>query len=102
MRRSRFSEGQIAMALRQAEAGTPVAEISRKLEISETTQLRSAHLAKWASGKKSRSRLCECSLVRNVDVMRRGNQIFSFRDGGRSVGHAEGFVIILKLDAIAR
>jgi putative transposase len=40
MRRSRFSEEQIALALRQAEAGTPVAEICRKLEISETTFFR--------------------------------------------------------------
>lgn len=37
MRKSRFSEEQIAMALRQAEAGTPVAEICRKMEITETT-----------------------------------------------------------------
>ena len=37
MKQSRFSEAQIAMALRQAEAGTPVAEICRKLEISEQT-----------------------------------------------------------------
>ena len=37
MKKSRFSEAQIAMALRQAEAGTPVAEICRKLEISEQT-----------------------------------------------------------------
>lgn len=37
MRKSRFSEEQIAMALRQAEAGTPVAEICRKLEVTETT-----------------------------------------------------------------
>lgn len=40
MRRSRFSEEQIAIALRQADAGTPVAEICRKLEISETTFFR--------------------------------------------------------------
>jgi len=33
VRKSRFSEEQIAMALRQAEAGTPVAEICRKLEV---------------------------------------------------------------------
>ena len=37
MRRSKFSEERIAMALRQAEAGTPVAEIWRKLGISQAT-----------------------------------------------------------------
>ncbi len=40
MRRSRFTVEQIAMALRQGEAGTPVAEIIRKLEISEQTYYR--------------------------------------------------------------
>jgi len=37
VRKSRFSEEQIAMALRQVEAGTPVVEVCRKLEITETT-----------------------------------------------------------------
>ena len=37
MRRSKYTEEQIAMALRQAEAGTPITEICRKLEITETT-----------------------------------------------------------------
>jgi putative transposase len=37
VRKSRFTEEQIAMALRQAESGTPVAEICRKLEVTETT-----------------------------------------------------------------
>ncbi len=37
MRTSRFTNEQIAMALRQAESGTPVAEICRTLEITETT-----------------------------------------------------------------
>jgi len=37
MKRKRFSEEQITMALRQAEAGTPVAEICRKLQITEQT-----------------------------------------------------------------
>jgi putative transposase len=37
VRKSRFTEEQIAMALRQAEAGTPVAEICRKLGVSEAT-----------------------------------------------------------------
>jgi putative transposase len=37
MRRSRFTEAQIVMALRQAESGTPVANICRKLEVTEGT-----------------------------------------------------------------
>jgi transposase-like protein len=37
MRTSRFSVEQIAIALRQVEAGTPVGEICRKLEIAEAT-----------------------------------------------------------------
>lgn len=37
MRKSRYSDEQIAAALRQVEAGTPVAEITRKLGISEAT-----------------------------------------------------------------
>jgi len=37
MRRSRYSEEQIAMALRQAEVGTPVGDICRKLGITEAT-----------------------------------------------------------------
>jgi putative transposase len=37
MRKSKYTEEQIAMALRQAEAGTPVADICRKLQVTETT-----------------------------------------------------------------
>ena len=37
MRTSKFSDEQIVQALRQAEGGTPVAEICRKLEIAEPT-----------------------------------------------------------------
>ena len=37
MKTSKFSDEQIALALRQAEAGTPVGEICRKLGVSEQT-----------------------------------------------------------------
>jgi putative transposase len=40
MRKSRFSEEQIAMALRQGEAGTPVEEICRRLGISDARYFR--------------------------------------------------------------
>jgi hypothetical protein len=40
MRKSRFSEEQIAMALRQAEAGTTVDEVCRKLGVSQGTLAR--------------------------------------------------------------
>lgn len=37
MRASRFSNEQIVQALRQAEGGTPIGEICRKLGVTETT-----------------------------------------------------------------
>ena len=37
MKRKRYTDEQIAYALRQAEAGTPIKEICRKLGVSETT-----------------------------------------------------------------
>jgi len=37
MKRSKFSEEQVAYALRQAEAGTAVADVCRQLGISEAT-----------------------------------------------------------------
>ncbi len=37
MKRSKFSEPQMAFILRQAEEGTPVAEVCRKAGISEAT-----------------------------------------------------------------
>ena len=40
MRKTRFTEEQIAMALRQGEVGTPVGEICRKLGVSEQTYYR--------------------------------------------------------------
>jgi putative transposase len=40
MKKSKFTEEQIAFALRQAEAGTRVAEVCRKMGISEQTYFR--------------------------------------------------------------
>jgi putative transposase len=37
MKRSKFNEEQVAYALRQAEAGTPVADVCRQLGVSEAT-----------------------------------------------------------------
>jgi putative transposase len=37
MKKKQYTEAQIAFALRQAESGTPVAEIIRKMGISEVT-----------------------------------------------------------------
>jgi putative transposase len=37
MKRSRFTEEQVTYALRQAEAGTPVADVCRQLGIAEAT-----------------------------------------------------------------
>ncbi len=37
MRKSRFTEEQIAYAMRQVEQGTPVAELCRKMGVSEQT-----------------------------------------------------------------
>ena len=41
MKKQHLTEAQIVFALRQAESGTPVAEITRKMEISE------ARLYRW-------------------------------------------------------
>jgi putative transposase len=37
MKTSKFTEGQIAFVLKQAEDGTPVAEVCRKVGIAEAT-----------------------------------------------------------------
>lgn len=40
MKKSKFAGEQIAFALRQAEVGTPVAEVCRKMGVSEATYYR--------------------------------------------------------------
>ena len=48
MKKSRFTNEQIAFALRQAESGTPVEEVCRKLSISQQTFYRwRRSLAGW-------------------------------------------------------
>ena len=60
MRTSRFSVEQIALALRQVDAGTPVGEICRKLEIAEATIMLdpTAATERNASAQASSGRLC--------------------------------------------
>jgi putative transposase len=40
MRKSRYTDEQVAFALKQAELGTPVAEVCRKMAVSEATFFR--------------------------------------------------------------
>ena len=40
MKKSRFSEEQIAFALRQSETGTPIVEVCRRMGVSEQTYFR--------------------------------------------------------------
>ena len=44
MKKSRYTEEQIAFGLRQAEAGTPVAEVIRRMGVSEQTFYRGKKL----------------------------------------------------------
>jgi putative transposase len=57
MKRSKFTEQQIAFALQQAESGTQVAEVCRKMGISEATFYR------WKPDL-SRSILRDCDMAR--------------------------------------
>jgi Transposase len=49
MKRKRFTEEQITFALRQAESGTPVAEVIRKLGITgrPSTSMDGSPVARW-------------------------------------------------------
>jgi hypothetical protein len=46
MQRSRFTDQQIALALQPAEPGTPVAEVTRKMGISEESFYTNSHYLK--------------------------------------------------------
>ncbi|HVX40041.1 MAG TPA: transposase [Gemmatimonadaceae bacterium] len=64
MRTSRFSNEQIVQALRQAEAGTAVVDICRKLNITETTFYR----------RKKRFTGLDVSEVRELKAVREENR----------------------------
>ena len=55
MKKSRFTEVEVAYALRQAEAGTPVIDVSRSLGISASTDLCSSQLMTVAHRSHNRS-----------------------------------------------
>jgi putative transposase len=64
MRKSRFSEEQIATALRQVESGAPVAQVSRKMGVSEAT----FYLWKKQFGHLSASELREVRQLREENI----------------------------------
>ena len=66
MKKSRFTEQQIAFALRQAETGTPVSEVTRKLGITNQTFYR------W---KQKYSGLCPSELRRLKQLEEENRQL---------------------------
>jgi putative transposase len=63
-RKSRYSPEQIAVALRQAEAGTPIAEITRRLGIHENT----FHLWKKRYGELGTAEIRELRQLRDENI----------------------------------
>ena len=51
MKKTLYKEEQIAYALRQAELGTPVAEVVRKMGVSEQTFGRRSNMPGWVWGR---------------------------------------------------
>ena len=62
MRASRYSQEQIVMALRQAEAGTRVVEICRKLGVSELRELKQLR----EENRKLKTLVADLSLDRSI------------------------------------
>ena len=67
MKRSRFTEEQISYALRQAESGTPVADVCRQLGVSEA----SFYVWKKKYGKLGLTELKELRQLRDENARRK-------------------------------
>jgi putative transposase len=88
MRKSRFSEEQIATALRQVESGAPVTQVSRRLGISEAT----FYLWKKQHAHLSTSELREVRQLReeNARLKRLGARVRSLEEPAARL-YASGF-----------
>lgn len=64
MKKSRYTEEQIAFALRQAESGTPVADVCRQMGVSEA----SFHVWKKKYGKLGLTEIRELRQLRDENV----------------------------------
>ena len=62
MKKNRYTEEQIAYALRQAELGTPVVEVVRKMGVSEQTFYRWKKQSPESFEKSSRDHLTACNM----------------------------------------
>jgi hypothetical protein len=69
IKRSTFSEEQIAFTLRHAESGTPVADVSPQLGVSEAT---------FCLGKKKYAHLGVCEVIPEIGVLRTDPARFLF------------------------
>ena len=66
MKKSRFTEEQIAYAMKQAETGTPVAEVIRRMGISEQTFYRWKKLDRWRSFRLNIAVMTACTMCHFV------------------------------------
>ena len=71
MKRSRYTNEQMAFALRQAESGTPVGEVCRKMGISEQTFYRwkrTADSSSWLQTLHSTRSCCRTCCEKNSEA----------------------------------